>query len=126
MALIFAYGSLMKGLWNEWLLETSEFITPGITEEKYLLTVSDQTIPKVSQRKQAYQIVGELYKVNSSVLEELDNHEGNGDVYFRTPIKVLGNDGCLYTADIYLNPSDDGEDLENGDYRKYVLKAKNK
>ena len=124
MTLIFAYGSLMKGFWNDWLLQTSEFITHGITEEKYLLTVSDQTIPKVSQRKRAYQIKGELYRVNDSVLEELDSHEGNGDIYFRTPIKVLGNDGCVYTAGIYLNPSDDGEDLENGDYREYVLKHK--
>lgn len=91
MVLLFVYGTLQKGMWNNYLMASSKFIGPAKTEKKYVIMVFNDVIPKLyfdeNLQKRSYQIQGELYDVSEEDLLTLDYHEGSG--YERMQIPVI-------------------------------------
>lgn len=125
MPLLFAYGSLMSGLWNNIFLENAVYLGSYTTTEKYIF-VMDGKVPYMSREKQAYHIVGELYDVSECDLETIDSHEGNGAWYDREELTLRSNDADsqnlthTLTAHAYFNDNGEGIMYSCGDYRKYL------
>jgi gamma-glutamylaminecyclotransferase len=94
MPYIFVYGTLRKGLYNNWLLKESRFI--GLyktTNVFYMATQKSRAFPLISPEPilsdtTPCKIVGEIYDVSLSVLEHLDNLEGHPHTYVRAPIQI--------------------------------------
>ena len=72
--IVFVYCTLLSGHSNHYLLNTSQFIDTGRTADKYALYF--QSIPYVVKEPVSH-IHGELYKVNSSTLGNIDWIEGH-------------------------------------------------
>ena len=117
--LLFVYGSLMKGFWNDCFLENAKYIGPCITNNKYVLTMEDK-IPYISQKKQLYRVVGELYDVNDTDIQDIDYHEGNGSWYFRELISVKNDSNEDIQAWCYISDIGEGIEYHNGDFKDYI------
>ena len=117
MPRLFVYGTLMTGIYNHASLENSIFIGSGITVDKFSLHVSG-TIPFLHDDSRDYQVLGELYEVESKVLGEIDFLESNLDWYTREEIDV-NVDGKIYTAWIYVN-NEEAVKLDHGDFKLYI------
>ena len=117
---IFVYGSLLKGLSNHHRLirndNTVRYLGPAQTQEKYCMV--GLGFPILSSKINNYHIYGELYAVQPSVLESLDQLEGHPDAYVRTPINVLVYPEYRHsTSEIFqtlLNKSDTIIDTNTG------------
>ncbi len=111
--IIAAYGTLREGYGNNRLLQTSSHLGTGKTAEKYTLRASG--IPFVSKEPTS-NIVVDVYKVNKSVLSQLDSLEGHPEWYKREQIPVIVENKQL-NAWLYFN---DGYThlpvIKSGDY----------
>ena len=88
---IFIYGSLKKGFSNDYLLDNSEFLGEAITVDKFCMKkYPGYNFPYLS-KEESVNIIGELYKIEKSVLKDLDILEENGSFYQREEISVLLN-----------------------------------
>ena len=105
--LIIVYGTLKKGQHNSCMLEGEELIGVAATIEKF--NMASIGVPIVSQpltdnaKRSAKPIVGEVYKINQSLLGYVDQLEGHPVLYKRTlkKIKML-NTREILEAYIYL------------------------
>ena len=94
MPYIFVYGTLRKGLYNNWLLNESSFIGQYKTTNLfYMATQKTKAFPFISPEPILNdtipcKIVGEIYDISLSVLEHLDNLEGHPHTYVRTPVQI--------------------------------------
>lgn len=109
----------MKNMPNNYLLKSCSLITTGLTNKKYVLTV-DGYIPKMSRRKRMYHIKGEIYLVDTNILEKLDIHEGKDATYTRKRLIIDGDNGKQYCSYTYFNSSENGVEVAHGDYRLYT------
>ena len=116
---LFVYGSLMKDMWNNFLLENSIYLGKCVTHEKYLL-VMEGKVPYLTVKERKYQVHGELYIVDDAVLAEVDQHEGNGAWYERRDIDIWHN-GTMVQAQAYFNDAGEGVPSPYGEYIKYLL-----
>lgn len=116
---ISAYGTLREGYGNNRLIPKGSHIGTGHTVERYTLRASG--IPFVSKQP-LHNVVVDLYKVNKSTLERLDNLEGydpedhDGSWYKREliPVEIQGK---KYDAWLYFNESYNHLPIINsGDY----------
>ncbi|MBF0266559.1 MAG: gamma-glutamylcyclotransferase [Gammaproteobacteria bacterium] len=123
--LIFIYGTLLKGMSRNHVLEQSEFVGYAITRGLIYdlgsypaLTAGDNTV------------CGELYEVTDEVLATLDNIEGyyeaepENSLYIREEISISSlNDGQEYTALTYRYPHEIEQErlINQVDYRSYLL-----
>lgn len=80
MAVVFVYGSLMKGYWNHKYLENSDFIGYATLDGYGIYHVS--SFPGIVPRMDHY-VLGEVYNVNESTMRALDILEDEGDMYVR-------------------------------------------
>jgi gamma-glutamylcyclotransferase (GGCT)/AIG2-like uncharacterized protein YtfP len=92
--LVFVYGSLKRGYWNNRLLATSRFLAEAITVEDNFV-MYDGAFPYVATGGIS-KVKGELFEVdNEETLRNLDRLEGVPTHYIRKETKfyVLPNDG---------------------------------
>jgi len=97
--LVFVYGTLKRGFWNNALLKRARFIGEGITLEKFkLYTVG---FPYAVPDEKGLPLKGEVYEVDEKTLLELDNLEGYPIHYKRKRVKVKLNTGKEVEAFMY-------------------------
>ena len=100
-ALVFVYGTLKKGFMNHSLIESSEFLGGGRTEEKYTMHHSfDRKIPFIT-KEPSYYITGELYNVSTIMFAMLDCLEGHPHWYKRDLI-IVNIEGKQYRTWMYF------------------------
>lgn len=100
--LVFVYGSLMKGLHNNYILETAEFqgkdFIPSSTYSMYSLG----GFPGLIKDTSGSIISGEVYKVDDETLQRLDRLEGNGHFYTREFAKTSSG----LDVEVYVLPKE--------------------
>lgn len=115
--LLFVYGTLLKGLENSHLLNTSRFRFPAVTRDRFYMISNENNgvesdgsnsyepstkldpqerykypylLKKpVTDAQEAAQIIGEVYEVDSEVLAQLDILEEHPAVYRRQELAIL-------------------------------------
>lgn len=105
MALIFVYGTLKRGMWNNRLLgEHALYLGEAVTKDQYLMR--DIGFPIIFTRdwpEQLGHVMGEVYDVTSDVVDNLDRLERHPDWYRRTPIVVNNLDtGARMDVEAYI------------------------
>jgi gamma-glutamylaminecyclotransferase len=119
--LVFVYGTLLSGQRNHSLLFGSRFICTGQTTSDFeLVDLGDfpAMIPADSD-SEGFSIFGEVYAVDHSILEILDEIEDHPRFYRRTPVELA--DGSL--VDVYLLTAHQAAfypRIPSGDWRKKV------
>ncbi len=119
--LVFVYGTLLRGERNHSLLFGSRFIGDGYTTRDFeLVDLGDfpAMIP-ADEDSQGCSIYGEIYAVDHSILEILDEIEDHPSFYRRTPVQL--KDGSL--VDVYLLTAHQAAfypRIETGDWRTKV------
>lgn len=100
--LLFVYGSLRKGGWNEDYLASSEFVGPANTAVPCALHVCPTSgLPFMTFEPVSW-VVGELYCVDEMILADLDALEGHPDSYRRVQLEVEMAAGEFTEADAYV------------------------
>ena len=116
--LVFVYGSLKFGYGNDHILDDSKFVGEFVTDDDY--TMYDLGAFPAILKDGDTAIHGELYNVNSDVLNSLDALEGVPTFYHREMVEtshgkaiiyVLSDTGCVENCDIVIS----GVWLENDD-----------
>lgn len=132
--LVFVYGTLRKGCHNNYYLQGSTlgrdavFVGIAQTVEKYGFFVEPvYGIPYAVERKdgRVVNIVGEVYEVNDTTLENLDRIENHPYSYKRSLVQVdidVENVKCRKLVWMYLYPEErifpQWRFIETGDYIK--------
>jgi len=99
---VFVYGTLKKGFENNHFLNGAKFIGNVITKEKYPMVNIVKAYPYIiNDVGNGYNIKGELYKINKSILNKLDMLEGYPEHYDRIETIVLSKNQ-EYNAIIYF------------------------
>lgn len=101
--LVFVYGTLKRGNGNhrQFLLKNGKFIGPGHTLIGFEMW--SYGFPRIAPSRGGYQVVGEMYIVES--LEALDVLEGVPQHYQRKRTEVYVN-GKIYKPWIYVQKND--------------------
>lgn len=87
--LIFAYGTLMRGECRHWLLQDQQFVGEAHTAPQYRLYHCGTFPALVADGQQGNSIVGEVWSVEGSRLQALDDEEGIADqLYQRARINL--------------------------------------
>ena len=110
--LLFTYGTLKKGYFNNRLLSGAEFLGTGKTVEKYAMYESG--IPFVIKGEVVSHIYGELYRIDTQTLKIIDRLEGHPDWYRREEVGVVTEEGEVVSAWLYFYPEKRGELLKSG------------
>lgn len=124
MVLLFVYGTLQHGLWNNFWMNKACYISIAKTRDKYSLYVANRSIPMVNPDENKYQICGELYSINEEELSKIDQHEGVGTYYTRELIDVVVNDN-ITKAYIYMivGGSQNSVEITNGNFKDYIIQV---
>lgn len=96
--LIFVYGTLKEGYGNHRRMGSSEKLGRAVTKQKCTLFASG--IPFLNTRIKTHKVAGELYKVPSDLLPNIDSLEGHPRWYKREPI-LVELDGNIVLAETY-------------------------
>ncbi len=105
--LLFVYGSLRKGLQNNYRLESSKFIGQCNTCDEYIMVgLKSKSYPYVIDKElfidiKPTKIIGELYEVDNEIIEKLDKLEDHPNTYKRRETKVIINNNII-TSNIYI------------------------
>jgi len=135
-ARVFVYGSLLKGLHNHRLLESSNFIKRASTRDTaYLLVDSGNTYPFALAAPDGGQtaeppvaLLGELYEVDMPTLRSLDELEGHPYIYRRHEVALEGESECAWLyllhepellEDVLSSPATYNR-VPTGDWRAYL------
>ena len=110
--LLFVYGSLKKGFWNDFFLKNSKSIGHYQTCLNYGLLINNE-LPFMVSFLSLYPISGEVYEINDNELKAIDNLEGNGKWYTRRVISVTNNINIL-EVQAYFNENAQGEIQDTG------------
>ncbi len=104
MPLLFVYGTLRYGSFNNWRLSNDTYVGKITTAtDFYMVMVRSRSQPFISRQQilpdtKPCRIVGELYDVSPTTLTYLDRMEGHPDRYTRQ--RILLEDGVK--AEAYL------------------------
>jgi len=120
---IFVYGTLMRHQMNNWRLQGhlggAWFHGDARTIDSFRMTAD--IVPYVSYYKKGSKIVGEVWEVESIVLNELDKLEGHPNFYCRKRAKVQLRAGRKVNAWVYFCDKFEGKWLvEDGNFARYV------
>lgn len=115
--LVAVYGSLLEGLHNHQVLGGSPLV--GKTRVKLGPMVSCGSYPAIIGQGE-HETPVEVYRVNDSIMRNLDMLEGHPHYYFRTPIATE-----FGRAWVYVWPAENPDrvtlpEVENNDWRAYV------
>jgi len=102
---VFVYGTLKRGCPAEHIIRQAEgrFITTGFTQNKFRM-MSTSSYPAIILDPRGHQVEGEIWEIPEWALDILDFYEGAPGFYIRKKIEILGNDGRIYKAWVYLVP----------------------
>ena len=122
--LLFVYGTLLKGMERESLLNVSQYISPAMLQAQ-LFDLGDYPGMKVGKGV----VVGELYEIDQVTLDALDRLEGyrpyrdKDSLYLRREVEIQRMDGVGVQASCYFyNHGVKNQNLIiNGDYRRFRL-----
>ena len=90
-ALLFAYGTLKRGLSNHSFLAGQRFLGEAVTAPVYRLDLLDG-YPGMVDSPNGVAIEGEVWRVDRSCLEGLDTLEGTAEgLYARRPVRLSGS-----------------------------------
>jgi len=98
-SLVFVYGTLMNGQANHRHFLADVFPVGDGKLYGYSLYHLG-SYPGIKQDAKG-QVLGELYWVNDKTLSQMDILEGNGCLYNRISVDILGNQGHAYLAQTY-------------------------
>ncbi|HHS83578.1 MAG TPA: gamma-glutamylcyclotransferase [Gammaproteobacteria bacterium] len=123
--MIFVYGTLLKGMSREPVLERCRYHGPAMIEgELYDLGAYPGVLPGDGN------VIGELYEVDDATLHTLDRIEGyepahpEASLYLRETVTARRfSDGESVEARsyIYNHPIDPARRIRHGDYRRHLL-----
>jgi gamma-glutamylcyclotransferase (GGCT)/AIG2-like uncharacterized protein YtfP len=114
MRRIFVYGTLMKGEYNHYLLESSRFLDNASTRAEFDLF--DLGLYPAMAEQGRLQVKGEIYEVDDSALAMVDMLEDHPNWYTRTKIRLSNGE----TVETYIMPRRKLEGfpiIESGDWR---------
>lgn len=123
MKTVLVYGTLRKGFGNNTYMNNCEFISKGLTKEKYKLTANG--IPFVSKSEPISNITIEAYKVPESQMPFIDRLEGydpgdhEGSWYKRSKTKAVLENGEEIEGYLYFNDSEGSTLIKSGNYEDY-------
>ncbi|WP_457679273.1 gamma-glutamylcyclotransferase family protein [Thermovibrio sp.] len=104
--LVFVYGTLKRGFWNNALLKRAKLVGEGKTKERFkLYTVG---FPYAVPDKEGLPLMGEVYEVDEKTLKELDNLEGYPEHYKRKEVEVELKEGKTVRALVYYKEEPTG------------------
>ena len=106
MNLVFVYGTLQTGQYNNYLLRTSQCLDEGEAEGLTLYSMGGFPAA-VRSAENDHTVVGELWQVDDDVLDILDQLEGHPNWYERQLWNVRVETGDLLEAWVYLMPETD-------------------
>lgn len=111
--LVFVYGTLRRGASNHFRMAEAEFVSVGTVNGR-LYQIN--WYPGLVLDAAADRVVGEIYQVSTSVMEELDLFEGAE--YRRLQTQVLMSDGETVSASIWewLGRVDESRCIKSGDW----------
>ncbi|WP_255990447.1 gamma-glutamylcyclotransferase family protein [Chitinolyticbacter albus] len=112
--LVFVYGTLKLGGWNHRWLNGAPCLGEARTLEQYSLYA--EQYPFLVRGEPRYQVVGELYAIDSSTLAHLDELEGHPHDYVREEIAVIAPGGGSVMAWAYFHATPRGVLLASGVY----------
>lgn len=87
---LFCYGTLKKGRNNHEYLDGSDFLGNFITSRDFSLVVAG--LPFLVKRSSRSGVKGEVYKIDSETLREIDRLEGHPNFYYREVITVYNEE----------------------------------
>lgn len=100
---LFAYGTLRKGRSNHGYLSNSTYVGNFITSCDFSLIISN--LPFLVKRRSKSGVRGEVYKIDSNTLKNIDRLEGVPDFYNREVITVINEEtGETLEAYAYTHP----------------------
>jgi gamma-glutamylcyclotransferase (GGCT)/AIG2-like uncharacterized protein YtfP len=108
--LVFVYGTLRKGECNHHLLEHSEYLGLYETEPNYAL-FNVGSYPGVTEGNS--RVIGEVYRIDGTVLEQLDLLEDVPIEYVRETIDTPYGNAWIY---IYSDASQLDEAITSGNW----------
>lgn len=128
---VFVYGSLLSGLGNHRLLETSKKL--GVTKTPEGFDMLDLGYFPGAIKGQGV-LIGEVYEVDDVVLKDLDRLEGYHDknnnhnnMYNRIEIETEFGKAYIYIYELYSNNNAFKRAIvEDGDWRTHYTKKLNK
>ncbi|ADQ05456.1 AIG2 family protein [Caldicellulosiruptor owensensis OL] len=96
---LFVYGSLLSHNSHNYLLNGCKFIGKAVLEGYGLYKVSwyPAIVPKEGSK-----VLGEVYEVNETLIEKIDNFEDEGELYRRQEVDVILNNGNVFRAWTYV------------------------
>jgi gamma-glutamylcyclotransferase (GGCT)/AIG2-like uncharacterized protein YtfP len=112
---LFVYGSLLAGESNASWLGGARFLGSAQTRAEY--TLVDLGPYPALLRGGTTSVAGELYAVESPLLEALDAFEGHPEDFQRSPVRLASDDD---PAEAYFFPRDRAAGapvIEGGDWR---------
>jgi gamma-glutamylaminecyclotransferase len=94
MTTVFVYGTLKHGYSNHRLLESAKFLGNAITKQPHVLLDAGFPVCVIAgdNDKTTY-VFGEVYEVDAATLTRLDRLEGEGRMYHRLPVDLVGFEG---------------------------------
>ncbi len=115
------YGSLRKGLYNHYLMHTTDFIKTVRVDVPFRMISIGEMYPALIPNTDNHSIVFELYKVNDRTAKNLDVLEGYPDYYSKKYITIEGEDYLVY----FLSPlkiTNNEKNIDSGDWLEYITK----
>ena len=98
MNYVFVYGTLLKDERNHYLLENSEYIGSGYIKDYYMFNLG--TYPGI--QKGNGKVLGEVYKVNKTTEDLLDQLEEVGYLYDKVLEKIILDNNEEISAYVYV------------------------
>lgn len=119
--LIAVYGSLRKGMGNDYILKNAEYLGEFKTEPIFSL-YSLGSYPGLKENGST-SVVMEVYKVDDVTANRVDSLEGYSPdspatFYDKIPIKTPYGDASVYT---YVNNIPEDRLVESGDWKEYKV-----
>lgn len=111
--LVFVYGRLRTGFWNQFLLGRRNPLGTARTVHKYALYAS--RMPYVRTDRPICPVWGEVYAVNARTLRDLDSLMSHPSWYQRREVPVEFGDRRTMTAWMYTRRGDGGVLVKTGD-----------
>lgn len=110
---VFIYGTLMKNMRNNYLLDDSKYIGDAYILDYALYAIS--WFPGI-KRKDGYKVYGEIYEINEETKKRLDYYEGvDSGLYKHTEtIAYLGNKQEKVYFYEYLGSVNEDKLIRNG------------
>ena len=108
MSYLFTYGTLMKGQRACSMLEGAEYVGDGVLHGYGLYETGNYP---AAVPVEGFNVYGEVYAIDEGMLKDLDEYEGEGDLYIRKLLEVEMEQGKVDTWVYEYNLSVEGMEL---------------